>query len=173
LRSWYGAAGFGPRHFLTITPILFLPIAVNLDYVLRKATLKIAAIFLASFGLILSIASIITDWHFRIMYAESQGRVKDEIFIWGFWNSQPIDLLKGAWENIMRIINHTPIIKFPSGASETYFYTNSTINIWPNALIHSGIPWYVVLLLVIFLLFSIVLSAWNILKISHLNRKTF
>jgi len=164
LRSWYGAAGFGPRHFITIVPILFLPISVNLDYILKKTTLKIVTILLSGFGLILSIASIITGWHFRTVYAESQGRVDDDIFIWGVWNSQPIDLVKGAWENIIRIINHMPIIKFPSGASETYYYTNSTVNIWPNALIHAGIPLYIVFFLVIFLLLSILLSVWNILK---------
>lgn len=164
LRSWYGAAGLGPRHFLTVVPILWLPTAVNLNYILKTAKLRIFAILLAGFGLILSMAAIVTSWPFRLVYAESQQRVSDNIFIWGVWNSQAIDLLQGAWENIRRILYSTPIIKFPSGASETYFYTNSTINIWPNALIHAGISWYLVSFLVILLLSLIFWSLGNILK---------
>lgn len=167
LRSWYGATGLGPRHFIIIMPIILLPFAVYIEYIWSKVILRFLAILLLSFGFILSVSSFVTSYMFRYEYASWRGMADDATFIWGFWNSQSADLLKAAFSNIERIINHQPIIKFPSGASEIYFYTNSTINIWPNAFIHAGIPWYVVIFLVIPLILLALLSLRNILKVNH------
>jgi hypothetical protein len=164
LRSWYGATGLGPRHFITITPITLIPFAVYFEYILKHKVLRIFAIILSIFGILLSVASFITSYMFRLEYAQSRGIASDDELIWGFWNSQPIDLLRGALGNILRIFNHDPIIKFPNGASEIYFFTNSTINIWPNALIHAGISWYFVALMVIYLVLLAHLSLRNIFR---------
>ena len=162
LRSWYGAAGWGPRHFITILPILFLPFATNLEYLFQKKSLKISTIFLGSFGFILSLCSIISNWHFRMMYADQRGLTGDNVFIWGFWNSQSVDMLKGAFGNIVRIITHAPIIIITKTYSEANEYASSTINLWPNSFIYAGIPWYVALILVIPLLILIYSSVKNI-----------
>jgi hypothetical protein len=167
LRSWYGATGLGPRHFITVMPIILIPFAVYIEYVWSKLILRFLAILLLAFGFLLSIASFITSYIFRYQYANWRGMTDDTTFIWGFWNSQTVDLLKGASSNIERMVNHQPIIKFPIGASETYFYTNSTINIWPNAFIHAGMPWYVVVLIVIPLILLALLSLQTILKVNY------
>jgi hypothetical protein len=169
LRSWYGAGGWGPRHFVTILPILFLPFAVNLNLILERKILKFFTIFLSIFGFVLSTSSIITSGQFRFMYAQSRGLDADKIFVWSLWDSQAIDLLKGAFGNLIRMLYHRPIIDFPSGASEIYFYANSTINIWPNALIHAGIPFYVVIILVIPLFILIFIPLRNILNYTDLD----
>lgn len=152
LRSWYGAWGWGPRHFISILPILFLPFAVNLEYLLQKKILKISTIFLGSFGFLLSLSSIISNWHFRIEYAKQRGMLGDNVFIWGFWDSQSLDMLKGAFGNIARIITHAPIITITDSYSEANEYASSTINIWLNSFIYAGVPWYAALILLIPLL---------------------
>ena len=164
LRSWYGAAGWGSRHFITILPILFLPFAVNIEYVWRKTALKLSCIVLASFGFILALSSIISNWHFRMMYADERGLIRDDIFVWGFWNSQPVDMLKGAFGNIVRILTHAPIITIKDTYSEANEYASSTINLWSNSLLYAGIHWYVVVLLVAPLLIVMYLSARTILR---------
>ncbi len=93
-----------------------------------------------------------------MMYAKQRGLIDDNIFIWGFGNSQAVDMLKGAFGNIMRILNHAPIIMLTDSYSEVNKYASSTINIWSNSLIYAGIPWYVVGILVIPLLILIYLS---------------
>ncbi|WP_066382011.1 glycosyltransferase family 39 protein [Anabaena sp. CA = ATCC 33047] len=162
LRSWYGAWGWGPRHFITILPIVFLPFAVNFEYILKRIELRITAIFLGCFGFLLAFSSMISNWHFRMEYARQRGLLDDNIFVWGFWNSQAIDMLKGAFDNIMRIFTHAPIIKITDSYSEANEYASSTINIWSNSLIYTGIPWYVVAILVSFLLILVFKTFVNI-----------
>lgn len=167
LRSWYGAAGWGPRHFVTILPILFIPFAIQLEYVFKKLSLRISTVFLASFGFILSLSSMISNWHFRMMYANERGVVSNDVFIWGFWDSQSVDMLKGATMNIFRIITHSPIIKLSNSYSEANEYASSTINVWPNSLVFAGIPWYLVALLVIPLLLLIYSSIKRIFSLKY------
>ncbi|EKQ71017.1 hypothetical protein OsccyDRAFT_1330 [Leptolyngbyaceae cyanobacterium JSC-12] len=142
LRSWYGAWGWGPRHFIAVLPIFLIPFVVNLEYVLRKPRLRFFAGMLAAFGLILSLASIISDFNFRLHYAEEQGRLDDSIFIWGFWHSQPVDMLRAAAENIWRMFTGGEIIK--TKLSPEGNYVASTLNVWANGFIEDGIPWFVV-----------------------------
>lgn len=164
LRSWYGAWGWGPRHFITILPILFLPFAVNLEYVQQKLALKISTVVLASFGFILSLSSIISNWHFRMAYAREQNLLSDQLFVWSFWNSQSLDMIKAAVGNLVRIFTHAPMITIATEYSELNEYASSTINVWYNSFIYSGIPWYFVVLLVIPLLLLMYWSLRNILN---------
>lgn len=161
LRNWSGAWGWGPRFLITILPILFLPVAVNIEYIWAKRSLKIPGIILASFGFILSLSSIICNWHYRMAYANQRGMLDNSIFVWGFWNSQPVDMLKGAVGNIVRLITRSPLIKV-EGASQINQYISSTINIWPNSFLAVDIPWYIVAVLVMPLLILMYLSWRNI-----------
>jgi Dolichyl-phosphate-mannose-protein mannosyltransferase len=163
LRSWYGAWGWGPRHYITILPLIFLPFAVNIEYVLRKTTLKITTLILGTFGFMLGLSSIISNWHFRMEYARQVGLISDKIFIWSFGNSQSIDMLKAAFGNIVRILTHAPIITIKDTYSEANEYASSTANLWVNSFIHAGIPWYIVVVLVILLLALIYFSARKII----------
>ena len=172
LGSWYGAWGWGPRHLLPIIPILFLPFAVKIEYVLARISLKISTILLASFGFILNLASIISSWYWRIILAKGANRLGDDVFIWGLQNSQPVDMLKGAAQNLFtsyRIATNSAIIKqsnlwyLKKGMTE---YGSFTVNIWPNSMIFAGIAWYFVVPLVIILLISIYLSIKQILQLN-------
>ena len=161
LRSWYGAWGWGPRHFITILPILFLPFAVNIVYAFRHIKLKILLIILATFGFLLSVSSIISNWYFRMKIAKITGRDGDDVLIWGFWNSQAVDMLKASVENIYRILTNSAIIEIP-GTPIINSYGSSTIYVWPNMLIYFGIPWYLVAFLVITLLTFMFFALKNI-----------
>ncbi|WP_017661066.1 glycosyltransferase family 39 protein [Baaleninema simplex] len=143
LQSWYGAWGWGPRHFISIAPILLLPYAVNIKAIARKTYLKRLTLGLAAWGVLLSLSSIISNWHFRMAYAREQNRLDDEIFVWGFWNSQAIDMVKAAVGNLWRMATGSPVITLATDYSAANEYVSSTLNIWPNAFIAVGIPWYV------------------------------
>ncbi len=168
LRSWYGAWGWGPRHFITILPMMFLPFAVYLSYILKKTALKRIAIFLGSFGFILGLCSIISNWHFRMMYAEQRGLLIKDRFVWSLWNNQFVDMLESGLGNIVRTITHEPIITIKN-YSEANEYASSTINVWANSFIHAGIPWYIAVFLVTPLLVLMYLSLRNILRNQPLN----
>lgn len=142
LQSWYGAWGWGPRHMVTPVVIFLLPYATSLDVIVRKSHLKFLTLLLATWGLLLSLSSMISNWHFRMAYAREQGRLSDEIFVWGFWNSQSIDMVKAGFGNIWRVVTGGPVITLATEYSVANEYVSSTINVWPNALIAMGIPWY-------------------------------
>jgi hypothetical protein len=163
LRSWYGAWGWGPRHYITILPLIFLPFAVNIEYVMREKTLKIATIILGTFGFMLGLSSIISNWHFRMEYARQNGLISDSTFVWSFGDSQSIDMLKAGFGNILRMLTHAPTISIEDTYSEANEYASSTANLWFNSLIYAGIPWYIVAILVIPLAALIYFSARNIL----------
>jgi Dolichyl-phosphate-mannose-protein mannosyltransferase len=145
LQSWYGAWGWGPRHMVTLVVIFLLPYAVSLEVIAQKTYLKILTVLLAAWGFFLASLSMISNWHFRMAYAREQGRLSDEIFVWGFWYSQSIDMVKAGLGNIWRMVTGGPVITLATEYSAANEYVSSTINIWPNALIATGIPWYVAL----------------------------
>ncbi|MDF5725437.1 MAG: hypothetical protein PUP91_34295, partial [Rhizonema sp. PD37] len=163
LRSWYGAWGWGPRHFIIILPILFLPFAVYLTYILKKTALKMIAIFLGSFGFILGLCSIISNWHFRMMYAQQRGLLVKDRFVWSLWNNQLVDMLESGFGNIVRTITHAPIITIRN-YSKANEYASSTINIWANSLLYAGVPWYIVMFFVTILLMLMYFSLQKILR---------
>jgi Dolichyl-phosphate-mannose-protein mannosyltransferase len=168
LRSWYGAWGWGPRHFITILPLLFLPFAVYIPYIWKKKSLRRLAIPLGSFGFALAIASLISDYHLRIEYSIQNKTFDDTQFVWGFWNNQAIDMLKGAWMNLVRIATHAPIPKLAKDYTMIEQSSN-TINIWINVLYGSQ-P--VKAFLCLSILISLMgLAGWNILQIRAVQEK--
>lgn len=163
LRSWYGAWGWGPRHFITILPILFLPFAVNITYVQKNIKLKFFAVILGLYGFLLSLSSIISNWHFRMAYASQNSLLGDDLFVWSLGQNQSVDMLKAAFNNILRLFIRQPP-DIVQGASEINNYASNTLNIWLNTFWFSGMPWYIVFFFVIFFLFLIYWSARNILS---------
>jgi hypothetical protein len=163
LKSWYGAAGWGPRHFITILPILFLPAATYLNAMLENAKLRLIPWILGGAGFTLALSSMISNWHFRMMYSFERG-IDGEKFIWGFFDAQPLDLVIGTFENCLRMISHGVPITLKDTYSPANEYASSTLNFWWNSLLYAGIPSPVVLLLVLPLLVLIVVSGNKIVQ---------
>lgn len=163
LKSWYGAWGWGPRHLITILPVLFFPFATNITYVWGNVKLRFLAIILGLYGFLLSLSSIISNWHFRIAYAFQNKLLGDDLFVWSLWQNQSIDMLKAAFSNILRLFIRQPpdIVK---GASNINNYTSNTLNIWLNTFWFLGMPWYVVFFFATSFLLLIYWSAKNILS---------
>lgn len=160
--NWYGAVGWGPRHLIVILPIAFIPFAVNIEVALRNVYIKFATFILAMFGFVLSISSIISNFQFRISYAREYGWDEDKFLVWGFWHSQSVDMIKAALDNIARILSGSPVIELANQPSKVNEYASSTLNVWANSLIYSGVPWYIAVLLTIPLF---CLGFWALLKI--------
>ncbi|MDF5730276.1 MAG: hypothetical protein PUP92_20205 [Rhizonema sp. PD38] len=119
------------------------------------------AIFLGSFGFILGLCSIISNWHFRMMYAQQRGLLVKDGFVWSLWNNQLVDMLESGFGNIVRTITHAPIITIIN-CSKANEYASSTINVWANSLIYAGVPWYISVLLITILLILMYFKLQNI-----------
>jgi hypothetical protein len=165
LRSWYGAAGWGPRHLITILPLIYLPVGVYIENIFSNRLYRWSANVLVVFGSFLGISSVISNWHFRLMYASERGVGKNDYFYWSPFDNQVTDMLRAGPENIMRLFTNSPSITI-ADYSPANIYASNTLNIWANSLIHAGIPKVFVYLIVLLLVAVVVSSFSGIIKLS-------
>ncbi|HEU5117450.1 MAG TPA: glycosyltransferase family 39 protein, partial [Isosphaeraceae bacterium] len=92
LRSWYGAWGLGPRHMITILPLLAIPALVHLPKLGNRTWSRWASALLLVPGFLLALASITGNYHHRLELASLRG-YNDSTFIWGLHN-QAVDMLE-------------------------------------------------------------------------------
>ncbi len=152
LRSWYGAWGWGPRHFVTIIPVLFLPFAVYLGSILKRLNLKILLVLLGFPGLLLSLASIVSNWHYRMSFAFQNGYHMDKYWVWSFNKNQAVDMFLSGAQNLFRCLDWSFHKDVVLGASKVNIYASNSINVWWNSAIFSGVGWFWVAPVVVFFL---------------------
>jgi hypothetical protein len=153
LVSWYGAWGWGPRHFATIVPLLALPWAASLGLPGRSLARKLSWP-LAGFGFLLAVSSLVGNWHYRLMLLTRDGT--NTIDNWE--RSQVPDMFRGVWDNAAHILADQPA-GLVSGASSLNQYASTTVNVWLNTATHVGLPLPVSLGIGLGLLF-LVASSW-------------
>jgi hypothetical protein len=135
--NWYGAWGWGPRHFVTIAPVLVLPACACWEWMQASSWRRILLRCALAWGAILSAASIIGNWHFRMALADAQGR--HDAMLWSLSNGQALDMIAGAMSNLRNIAMRAPI---PTLApySAINCYASNTVNVWMNSAAYAGIP---------------------------------
>jgi 4-amino-4-deoxy-L-arabinose transferase-like glycosyltransferase len=135
--NWYGAWGWGPRHFITIAPVLALPALVNWEWIKASLWKNILLKGALLWGALLSVCSIIGNWHFRMALADAQNR--HDAMLWSYTNGQAIDMIKGALSNIRNMV-----LGLPGPCLPTYSAINcnasNTVNVWINSAAYAGIP---------------------------------
>ncbi|GAB4351887.1 MAG: hypothetical protein Fur0042_20270 [Cyanophyceae cyanobacterium] len=169
LQSWYGAWGWGPRHFVPLAIFLSLPALVEFQRILGQWSLRIPAITAVLWGLLLEGCAIISNWHFRLAYAREQGRDQDAFFVWGWPQNQAIDMVQGGLGNLHRLLTGGDPLTITSEYSPANEYVSSTLSLWPNVLIAIGVPWPLALTLALPLVLLVVWSAsrlWQSYKMS-------
>jgi hypothetical protein len=134
--NWYGAWGWGPRHFVTIAPILVLPACVCWEWMRESLWRHIVLRCALTWGAILSASSIIGNWHYRMALADAQGR--HDAMLWSLSGGQALDMIAGAISNLRNMAVKAPI---PSllHYSPIDCYASNTINVWMNSAAYAGI----------------------------------
>jgi hypothetical protein len=137
LANWFGLWGWGPRYFITIAPVLALPACATWEWMtegLWRRTLLACAL---GWGALLSVSSIIGNWHFRIWLAFVQGR--EDAMIWSLSRGQALDMVAGAASNIRNVILRMPGLDVPR-MSPIDRYASNTVNVWINSAAYQGVP---------------------------------
>lgn len=137
LRSWEGAFGWGPRYFITILVLLALPYFVCADVPARRLSGRLFRTAALAWGFLLGLTSIAGDPQFRMMLAYHENRLAPQ-FVWSFWHSQSIDMIRGVIGNLIRMINGGPMVVLP-GFSPGNLYANNTVNVWQSTLLFFGV----------------------------------
>jgi 4-amino-4-deoxy-L-arabinose transferase-like glycosyltransferase len=134
--NWYGSWGWGPRHFVTIAPVLVLPACVNWEWMKESLWRRILLICALTWGAILSASSIIGNWHFRLALADAQGR--HDAMLWSLSGGQALDMIQGALSNLRNIALKLPIPPLHA-YSPINSYAANTINVWMNSAAYAGV----------------------------------
>jgi hypothetical protein len=161
LRSWYGAWGWGPRHFVTITPLLVLPFLVCGAGWLRARWARVLTVVACVWGFVLSACSIVGNWHFRLSLATIRGRGDD--LIWSLTDNQALDMIRGLGENLRKILAGAPFDTVP-GLSAANSQASNTVNVWLFTAHYEGVPIVLLIAAAATLLAIVVFSTTALLR---------
>jgi hypothetical protein len=164
--NWFGSWGFGPRHFISIAPILVLPALVEWEWLTQKLWRRILLFCALAWGAILSVSSIIGNWFFRMGLAHAQGREDD--MLWSLTRGQALDMITGAALNIRNIIWHLPEPVVP-GESPSNHYASTTINVWLNSAAYQGVPPILLVFVALLLIGATAYAAFALRQIALWN----
>jgi len=165
--NWYGAWGWGPRHFITIAPVLVLPACVSWEWLKESLWRRIAVRCALMWGAILTASSIIGNWHFRMALADSQGRHDYDGMLWSPTQGQAIDMIAGAMSNIRKMVAGIEGPCLPSYSSINCHASN-TVNIWMNSAAYAGVSRLLLAAAALGLL-SVAVYCW--LALCHIRRQ--
>jgi len=135
---WNHDWGWGPRHFVTIAPVLALPACVEWEWMKESLWRRGLLICALTWGAILSASSIVCNWHFREGLAIAQGR--REAMFWSLSRGQAVDAIGAAMSNLRNIAVKAPIPCL-SSYSSINCYASNTVNVWMNTAVYAGVPW--------------------------------
>jgi len=160
LQSWYGAWGWGPRHFVTIAPVLALPFLV-MRFSLRSRVARVVSGVLLGWGFVLAAASNLCNTYYRLGIAYQKGLLENDRFYWSIANNQPLDTVLTTARNFNRML-HGGAYEVLPGSSKINVEASNTVNLWWVTAYHAGMP--LVPLTVIVLLLS-ACAAWSFWKL--------
>ncbi len=159
--NWYGAWGWGPRHFITVAPLLSLPFMVVWPEVFATRGRKVlAGLYLIS-GFALAFAAEVGDWLYRLGIQRQNGHSSDDV--WNVRNSQSVDMLVSAAHNLLRPLTHAPF-EILQGASPMNQRASNTVNVWLLTAYSQGVPAVVVVCAGFLLAAGALVSAWILLS---------
>jgi hypothetical protein len=134
---WNNDWGWGPRHFVTIAPVLVLPACACWEWIQESLWRRLLLRCALTWGAILCASSIICNWHFREALAITEGR--RDAMLWSLTRGQALDVIAGAISNLRNIAVKAPIPCL-SSYSRINCYASNTINVWINSAAYAGIP---------------------------------
>jgi hypothetical protein len=157
LRSWYGAWGWGPRHFVTILPVIAIPALAFAPIAWGCRWGRAGILTTAVTGFVLASSSLVGNWHYRMELRFLAGTLEDESFVWSIGRGQAADMVTGAINNGLVLIGVANPASVPD-ASELTNYTSNRVNMWWFTLPKAGVPTPVALMGAGVLLIGLVLS---------------
>jgi hypothetical protein len=95
--------------------------------------------------MLLGLASIIANWHFRMTVRDGEGTLDRASWLWSVTTGQASDMVAAAIGNVGRVLRLIPPSASPGNYSEQNTHASTTLNMWWNSMIHLGMPSWLVL----------------------------
>lgn len=138
LAAWHGDWGWGPRYFVFILPILWMPAIFTLRAIADRPRARLAAgvVVAASVAVQLSAVAINWQYQYQVMYAD--GRLHAGTY-WSADN-QLTDGIRAAFDNAARTFGVDRPARALPGVSRATFIASTGINVWWVTAIRMGLP---------------------------------
>jgi hypothetical protein len=139
--NWFGAWGWGPRHFVTIAPVLVLPACVAWDWMKENVWRRCLLLSALSWGAVLSVASIMGNWSYRMRLANGVGGdyATDVAMVWSLRKGQAVDMIVSSASNVRNLFLGVSGPNLPEHSAVSD-YASTTINVWINSAAYMGVP---------------------------------
>ena len=143
LYSWHGDWGWGPRYFVFVLPLLWLPAAFAVDLLRRSMRVRRIAMALAIISIAIQASAIVTNWHYQYQVRGMEGRLRAGMH-WSADN-QLTDAVTGAVRNVSRLAGLDVPVTIPPGVSHHTVLASTGINVWWVTALRAGFaPWQVI-----------------------------
>ena len=141
LANWFGAWGWGLRYFVTITPVLVLPACVAWEWMMENVWRRRLLLCALTWGAVLSVASIIGNWSYRMRLANSLGgdQATDYELNWSPAKGQAVDMIVSSASNVRNLFLGVSGPNLPEHSAVSD-YASTTINVWINSAAYMGVP---------------------------------
>jgi dolichyl-phosphate-mannose-protein mannosyltransferase len=159
--NWYGAWGWGPRHFITVAPILVIPFLVCRSQVFSSRPTLVFARICLTFGFVLALSAEIGDWLYRLGFKEFQDHHATPL--WSLTQNQAVDMMVSSARNLARLFTHSPYDVLPA-ASPMSQQASNTVNIWLVTAYHQGVPIAAIAVAAALLTAAAALAFWSLLQ---------
>lgn len=136
LAGWPGDWAWGPRYFVFVIPLLFLPVVFALQGPhTRRARAAGAAIIAVSIGV--QAVAVTIDWHQQYQLMWIDGRLSQ-----GYWraDNQLTDAVRAAAGNVARMAGADVPVREVPGASRLTRIAASGVNAWWMTALRAGLP---------------------------------
>jgi len=138
LASWHGDWGWGPRYFVSIIPVLWLPAIFVLPALASRGPARAAIASLLAISIAVQTAAIVVNWQYQYQAMRADGRMHDGM-PWSIDN-QLTDALRAAAGNVARMAGaDVPARELPFVSRATYL-ASTGINVWWVTSIRAGVP---------------------------------
>jgi hypothetical protein len=158
LRGWHVPWGWGPRHMVTILPVLAVPALVFAPTTWSSRWGRVAIVVMAGAGFVLAFASLVANWEHRMAVRYQSRTHTKELIAWSVTQGQAIDIVIGALNNLQVVMGTRSPVNI-RGASDLNTYASNRINMWWYTLPRAGVPTSLVIMAAFVLLAGLVLTA--------------
>jgi hypothetical protein len=142
VRNWAGEWGWGPRYSLIVLPLLLVPAAFAFErlFVAHSPRLLVPAAALLASAVVIELASVTINWHYRYAYLSQQGSLSTRAAIWSFGHGQFADALITAATNVGRLFGRPTPIDVVAGTDPLNVIASNGVNFWWITAMHAGVP---------------------------------
>ena len=138
LDDWHADWGWGPRYFVFIIPLLWLPSLWVFDALRPRTWMRRAVIALVAASVAVQLTALAINWQYQYQLMWHEGRMSEAMY----WraDNQLTDAFRAAGANAARTAGGGPPAPVVPGTSAQTVVASTGINVWWISALRLGMP---------------------------------